>query len=203
MVLGMKQQHDMVHVSSAGSVSPSASSAKALRTSTLRLRSFLPLLLAFLEWPASCTCHTPECEQADGSLSYASTCSKLLTASFTRNGSGLDGLQSVPVGLLLSHHALASRSQIQRSSQPPLRLSGPGSQPFATLQTSRCPVSTQPHPKQSTVPWQSFLARQQSGESHMQSQCNTMPLLGCQLYCKCATTGKHLLQCPILRGLCN
>lgn len=156
MVLGMKQQHDMVHMCSAGSVSPSASSAKALRTSTLRLRSFLPLLLAFLEWPASCTCHTLGCEQADSSLSYASTCSKLLTASFTRNDSGLDGLQSVPAGLLLSHHALASRSQIRRSSQPPLRLSGPGSRPFAILQTSRCPVSMQPHPKQSTVPWQSL-----------------------------------------------
>ena len=68
MMLGVKQQHDMVHMCSAGSVSPSASSAKALRTSTLRLRSFLPLLLAFLEWPASCTYHTLECEQADRSL---------------------------------------------------------------------------------------------------------------------------------------
>ena len=70
-MLGMEQHHGIVHMSSAGSVSPSASSAKALRTSTLRLRSFLPLLLACLAWPASCTRHTPAHERADWALKDA------------------------------------------------------------------------------------------------------------------------------------
>ena len=170
-MLGMQQQHDMVHVSSAGSFSPSASSAKALCTSTLRLRSFFPLLLAFLAWPASCTCatHLLMSRLTGAFPAQRYTCSRLLTALCMSSDNGPDGLQSVPVGLLLSQHALASRSLIRRSSRPPRSLSGPGSLPSATLQTSACPVNTRPHPKCRTVSWQSL---SEAGSSLMSHTCS-------------------------------